>query len=295
MRILVTGRDGQLGQSLQKLVDEKNTTSHIDDTFSFIGKEDLDFVDSNCINDFFEKNRFDIVINCAAFTNVDKAETDKFNANLINHIAVQEIAKMSLKYNMRLIHISTDFVFDGHQNRPYIETDKVSPLNIYGESKLSGEVSLLSIMKTNGIIIRTSGVYSEFRNNFVKTIINLAKKNNQLNIISDQIAAPTYASDLANAIIEIITSDKFISTNRPSEIYHYSNEGEISWYKFAREIVKICNIDCIVNPIASINYPLQAKRPKYSLLDKKKIAREFDIRIMDWRESLNICLKNLKT
>jgi dTDP-4-dehydrorhamnose reductase len=293
MRILVTGRDGQLGQSLQQLVDEKITTSHIDDTFIFIGKEDLDFVDSNCITDFFEKNRFDVVINCAAFTNVDKAETDKFNANLINHIAVQEIAKMSLKYNMRLIHISTDFVFDGLQNRPYIETDKVSPLNFYGESKLSGEVSLLSIMKTNGIIIRTSGVYSEFRNNFVKTIINLAKKNNQLNIISDQIGAPTYANDLARAILHIINSNKFARVNQPSEIFHYANDGALSWFDFATEIVDLHGIKCNINPIKTHEYPLPAKRPKYSLLNKNKIIKEFGVDVKNWRDSLKNCLKNL--
>ena len=150
-------------------------------------------------------------------------------------------------------------------------------------------------MKSNAIIIRTSGVYSEFGNNFVKTILKLSQKNNYLNIISDQIGTPTYASDLANTILEIITNEKFISNDKPSEIYHYSNDGEISWYEFAKEIVEICKIDCIVNPIHSSDYPLPAKRPKYSLLNKEKISTEYDISIKDWRESLRICLKNLKT
>ena len=293
MRILVTGKDGQLGQSFQRLIDEKNSASQNDNTFIFIGKEDLDFVDSNCINDYFRKNSFDVVINCAAYTNVDKAESDKFNANLVNYVAVKEIAKMSLKYSMRLIHVSTDFVFDGHQNRPYNESDKTSPLNIYGESKLAGELALFSIMKVNGMIIRTSGVYSEFRNNFVKTILNLAKKNNYLNIISDQVGAPTYANDLANAILHIINSNKFSKMNQPTEIFHYSNDGAISWYDFALEIIDLYEIKCTINPIKTHEYPLPAKRPKYSLLNKNKIIEEFGVDVHNWRDSLKICLKNL--
>jgi len=293
MRILVTGKDGQLGQSLQRLVSEKITSSQNDNTFIFIGKEDLDFVDSICINDYFRKNSFDVVINCAAYTNVDKAESDKLIANRVNHVAVKEIAKMSLKYSMRLIHISTDFVFDGHQNRPYIESDNTSPLNAYGESKLAGELALLSILEVNGMIIRTSGVYSEFRNNFVKTILNLAKKNSHLNIISDQIGAPTYADDLASAILHIINSKKFAKLNRPSEIFHYTNDGALSWFDFANEILDIYGIKCAINPIKTHEYPLPAKRPKYSLLNKNKIIEEFGVEVNNWRDSLKVCLKNL--
>jgi dTDP-4-dehydrorhamnose reductase len=295
MKILVTGKDGQLGQSFQRLVKFESQKISTNFNFVFIGREDLDFSESNFIFKYFKKNKYDLILNFAAFTNVDKAEASKTKSDKVNHIAVDAIAQMAVKYKMRLIHISTDFVFDGNSNKPYTETDKTSALNVYGAGKLAGEKALLSKMKSNAIIIRTSGVYSEFGNNFVKTILKLSKKNKNLNVISDQIGAPTYASDLASAIIEIITSDKFISTSKPSEIYHYSNEGEISWYDFAREIVKICNIDCIVNPIASIDYPLPAKRPKFSLLNKQKIETEFGISIIDWRESLSICLKNLQT
>lgn len=295
MRILVNGKDGQLGKSFLKLVKQNRHNHFALLDFVFIGKKHLDFSNSESIVEYFEKNKFDIVINCAAYTKVDQAEDDEIQANQINNIAVKQIAKMAKKYNMRLIHFSTDFVFDGEKNKPYQEDDKTSPLGVYGKTKLAGEISLMSIMKSNAIIIRTSGVYSEYGKNFVKTIIKLSEKNENLNVISDQIGSPTYAGDLASAIIEIITSDKFISTNKPSEIYHYSNDGEISWYDFAREVVTICNIDCIVNPIDSIDYPLPAKRPKYSLLNKKKITTEFGISIMDWRKSLNICLKNLKT
>lgn len=295
MKILVTGKDGQLGQSFQRVVNFSSQKNIANYNFVFTGRKDLDFSDSDFIFEFFKKNNYDLILNFAAFTNVDQAETSITKANLVNHIAVDAIAQMAVMYKMRLIHISTDFVFDGNNNKPYLETDKASALNVYGAGKLAGENALMSKMKSNAIIIRTSGVYSEFGNNFVKTILKLSKKNKNLNVISDQIGAPTYAGDLATAILEIITNDKFISTNRPSEIYHYSNEGEVSWYEFASEIVKICNIDCIINPIASIDYPLPAKRPKYSLLNKKKISTEFDICIMDWRESLNVCLKNLKT
>ena len=295
MRILVTGKDGQLGQSLRRLIKlntHKNLTNF---SFVFSGRKDLDLSDSDSIIYYFKKNKYDLILNFAAFTNVDQAETSKCKANLINHIAVETFAKMSVKYKMRLLHISTDFVFDGKKNEPYLETDNPSALNEYGASKLAGENALMSIMKSNAIIIRTSGVYSEFGNNFVKTILNLSQNNKYLNIISDQIGTPTYASDLANTILEIISNDKFTFTDKNSEIYHYSNDGETSWYKFAKEIVEMKRIDCNVNPILSKDYPLPAKRPKYSLLNKDKISNEYDISIKNWRESLKVCLKNLET
>ena len=271
MRILVTGKDGQLGQSFQRLI-KLNIHKKISNySFVFIGRKDLDLSHTDSIIYYFKKNKYDLILNFAAFTNVDQAETSKINANLINHIAVKTFARMAVKYKMRLIHISTDFVFDGKKNKPYIETDNASALNEYGVSKLAGENALMSIMKSNAIIIRTSGVYSEFGNNFVKTILNLSQNNKYLNVVSDQIGTPTYASDLANTILEIITNDKFTLTDINSEIYHYSNDGETSWYNFAKEIVEIGGIDCDVNPILSRDYPLPAKRPHYSLLNKEKI------------------------
>ena len=295
MKVLVMGKDGQLGQSFQRLVNFNTQKTIANYNFVFTGREDLDLSNSNIIFEYFEENKYDLILNFAAFTNVDVAETSISKADMVNHIAVKAIAKMAMKHKMRLIHISTDFVFDGTKNKPYLETDKASAINVYGKGKLAGENALMSNMKSNAIIIRTSGVYSEFGNNFVKTIIKLSQKNNYLNIISDQIGTPTYASDLANTILEIITNEKFISNDKPSEIYHYSNDGAISWYEFAKEIVEICKIDCIVNPIPSSDYPLPAKRPKYSLLNKEKISTEYDISIKDWQESLSICLKNLKT
>ena len=295
MKVLVMGKDGQLGQSFQRLVNFNTQKTIANYNFVFMGREDLDLSNSNIIFEHFEENKYDLILNFAAFTNVDQAETSISKADMVNHIAVKAIAKMAMKHKMRLIHISTDFVFDGTKNKPYLETDKASAINVYGKGKLAGENALMSNMKSNAIIIRTSGVYSEFGNNFVKTIIKLSQKNNYLNIISDQIGTPTYASDLANTILEIITNEKFISNDKPSEIYHYSNDGAISWYEFAKEIVEICKIDCIVNPIPSSDYPLPAKRPKYSLLNKEKISKEYDISIKDWRDSLRICLKNLKT
>ena len=286
MKVLVMGKDGQLGQSFQRLVNFNTQKTIANYNFVFTGREDLDLSNSNIIFEHFEENKYDLILNFAAFTNVDEAETSKSKADMVNHIAVKAIAKMAMKHKMRLIHISTDFVFDGTKNKPYLETDKASAINVYGKGKLAGENALMSNMKSNAIIIRTSGVYSEFGNNFVKTIIKPSQKNNYLNIISDQIGTPTYASDLANTILEIITNEKFIYNDKPSEIFHYSNDGEISWYEFAKEIVEICKIDCFVNPIHSSDYPLPAKRPKYSLLNKEKISKEYDITIKDWRDSL---------
>ena len=294
MRILVTGKDSQLGQSFQRLVNSKIQVAVSNHKFVFTGREDLDLNNSDFIFEYFNKNKYDLILNFAAYTNVDQAETCKNKANLVNNFAVNAIAKIAVKNKMRVIHISTDFVFDGKKNKPYLETDGASPLNVYGASKLAGENALMSLMKSNAIIIRTSGVYSEFGNNFVKTILKLSQKNKYLNIISDQIGAPTYASDLAKTILEIISVENFATIDKPSEIYHYSNDGEISWYDLAKEIVKICKIDCIVNPIDSTDYPLPAKRPKYSLLDKNKISKDYDITLKDWRESLIVCLKNLK-
>lgn len=295
MRILVTGKDGQLGQSFQRLIKLNIYKNLSNVSFVFSGRKDLDLSDTDSIICYFEKNKYDLILNFAAFTNVDQAENSKSKANLINHIAVETFAKMAVKYKMRLLHISTDFVFDGKKNEPYLETDNASALNEYGVSKLAGENALMSIMKSNAIIIRTSGVYSEFGNNFVKSILNLSQNNKYLNIISDQVGTPTYASDLANTILEIITNDNFTLTDKKSEIYHYSNDGETSWYNFAKEIVEMGRIDCIVNPILSRDYPLPAKRPKYSLLNKDKISKEYDISIKNWRDSLKVCLKNLET
>lgn len=294
MRILVIGKNGQVGQSIQNLVNKTSNSNLSDYGFVFVGRDELDLSKASNIQAYFEKNKFDVVINCAAFTDVEKAEVDENDASLINHIAVKEVATIAKKNNMKLIHISTDFVFDGDKREPYIESDKTSPVNIYGKTKLAGEFAAISIMKFNAVVLRSSWIYSEFGNNFVDTIIKNATLKGQLNIISDQFGTPTYANDLAQTIIDILNKDKFNEREMPSEIYHYSNEGECTWFDFAKEIVDILQIDCNLSPITSDDYPQLAKRPKYSVLSKKKISEEFDLNINYWKDSLKSCLQNLK-
>ena len=294
MRILVIGKNGQVGQSIQNLVNKTSNSNLSDYGFVFVGRDELDLSKASNIQAYFEKNKFDVVINCAAFTDVEKAEVDENDASLINHIAVKEVATIAKKNNMKLIHISTDFVFDGDKREPYIESDKTSPVNIYGKTKLAGEFAAISIMKFNAVVLRSSWIYSEFGNNFVDTIIKNATLKGQLNIISDQFGTPTYANDLAQIIIDILIKDKFNEREMPSEIFHYSNEGECSWFDFAKEIVDILQIDCNLSPITSDDYSQLAKRPKYTVLSKTKISEEFDLNINYWKDSLKRCLKNLK-
>ena len=293
MRVLVTGKNGQLGQSIKKIVDEKKITNLSNYNFTFIGREELNLEYIESIKSYFDVNEFNIIINCAAYTKVDKAEENQKQANLINHTAVKELAKIAKTKNIKLIHISTDFVFNGLNKKPYTENDVTSPLNIYGETKLAGEKALMSISKSDSLIIRTGWLYSEFGNNFVKTILNLAKKNDALDIVSDQFGTPTYAYDLAFLILYIITTDKFLENNKSSEILHYSNEGKSSWYDFAKEIIGISKMSCQLNPIGAKDYPLAAKRPNYSILSSKKVSEEYDVSIKHWKEALKICLKNL--
>jgi dTDP-4-dehydrorhamnose reductase len=293
MRVLVTGKNGQLGQSIKKIVDEKKITNLSNYNFTFIGREELNLEYIDSIRSYFDVNEFNIIINCAAYTKVDKAEENQKQANLINHTAVKELATIAKTKNIKLIHISTDFVFNGLNKKPYTENDVTSPLNIYGETKLAGEKALMSISKSDSLIIRTGWLYSEFGNNFVKTILNLAKKNDALDIVSDQFGTPTYAYDLAFLILYIITTDKFLENNKSSEILHYSNEGKSSWYDFAKEIIGISKMSCQLNPIGAKDYPLAAKRPNYSILSSKKVSEEYDVSIKHWKEALKICLKNL--
>ena len=285
MRVLVIGKNGQVGQSIRNIVNKINRDNLKNYDFIFVGRDELDLSKSENIQAYFEKNKFDVAINCAAYTNVEKAEVNVYDAKLINHLAVKEIATIAKKNNMKLIHISTDFVFDGDKSQPYIESDTASPRNIYGKTKLSGEIAAISIMKFNAIIFRSSWIYSEYGNNFVDTIIKNATLKAKLDIISDQFGTPTYANDLAQTIINILAEDKFNMPEMPSEIYHYSNEGECSWFDFAKEIVDTLQIDCNLSPITSDDYPQLAKRPKYSVLSKKKISEEFDLNINYWKDA----------
>ena len=289
MFILVTGASGQLGRSIENFVKKSN----INHSFVFVTREELDLSSKSNIKSYFKNHKFDLIINCAAFTAVDRAELYEEEANKINHLAVKQIAEIAKRNSIKLIHISTDFVFDGLTNQPYSETDTTSPLNIYGKSKLAGEDSILSIMKFDAIIIRTSWLYSEYGNNFVTTILKLAEKNSSLNIVSDQIGSPTYAVDLAQVILTIVKSEKFIESNKKSQIYHYSNEGVCNWYDFAKEIINISGVKCTIKPIKTEDYPTAAKRPQYSLLSKKKISKEFNLKINYWQDSLKHCIQNL--
>ncbi len=281
--ILVTGSYGQLGSEIKEL-----SSDYQELKFLFTDVDTLDITNFKRLENFFDENQVDFVINCAGYTNVDKAETDKDAAYLINVSAVKYLAELTNKKSTRLIHISTDYVFDGTGNNPYKEDDATNPTSVYGETKLQGELEILAKAK-DSIIIRTSWLYSSYGNNFVRTMLRLGKERNELNVVSDQTGSPTYAKDLAKVILDIInnSSDNPDPDNVGTGIYHYSNEGVCSWYDFAAEIFKIANITCRVIPIETKDYPTPAKRPYYSVLNKSKIKSTFGITIPHWKDSLN--------
>jgi dTDP-4-dehydrorhamnose reductase len=288
MRILVTGKNGQLGRSIQKITINTKQTND----FIFAGREELDLSDENNITRYFDANdKFDIIINCAAYTAVDKAEEEQDLANQVNHLAVKQLTEIAKTQQAKLIHISTDYVFDGESDKPYTETDATNPINIYGKTKLAGEQALKEIMLTNAIIIRTRWVYAEFGNNFVKTMLRLGKERGELNVVDDQIGSPTYATDLADVILEIIQNKSFTGVDQATQIYHYSNEAEISWYEFAKEIFELADIKCNVTPIITEQYPTLARRPKSVLMNKDKIIQKFFIETPSWKKSLESFLK----
>lgn len=283
-KILVTGKNGQLGSEIKEI-----SSSYTQHEFTFVDRNTLNLSNLCKLEDYFDDKTFDVIINCAAYTAVDKAESDQELANTINHRAVSLLAKIAKKKNMALIHISTDYVFDGKNYRPYIETDPTDPQGIYGRTKRDGENAILDVSPKNTIVIRTSWVYSSFGNNFVKTMLRLGKAQDSLGVIFDQVGTPTYARDLAKVILDILPQLK----NEVPEIYHYSNEGVTSWYDFAQTIFELSNIQCIINPITTDQYPTPVKRPHYSLLDKSRIKNNFEITIPYWRDSLKECLKEL--
>ena len=293
MRILVTGKNGQLGRSLHKIVNADNAAdnSHGHDEFVFVGREELDLECPKNINDYFRKFKFDIIINCAAYTAVDKAEENAGLANRINHLAVKQLAEIAAAHRAKILHISTDYVFDGENDKPYTETDTPNPINVYGKTKLAGEKALKAVMPTNVIVIRTSWVYSEYGNNFVSTMLRLGKERDELNVVSDQIGSPTYATDLAGVILQIVQDQRFREEDQATQIYHYSNEGEISWCEFAKGVFEIKRVDCKVNPIVTEKYPTPAKRPRNTFMSKSKIIKEFSLVVHDWRLSLNKCIE----
>jgi len=297
MRILVTGKNGQLGRSIQNIVntDTKIGNNQSPNDFIFVGREDLDLSSESSISYYFGNNdKFDLIINCAAFTQVDKAEQEAELANQINHLAVKQLASIASNQQSKLIHISTDYVFDGESNKPYLETDTPNPINAYSKTKLAGEKALQTLMPMNALVIRASWLYSEYGNNFVSTMLKLGKERDELSVVNDQMGSPTYAADLADAILEIIKHKKFREEGQTTQIYHYSNEGEISWHEFAKEIFKIEKIECKVNPVISQQYPTPAKRPRNTSMNKDKIVEVFNIKTSNWKSSLNTCMKILK-
>lgn len=278
--ILVTGAKGQLGMELQQLV-----TNYPEWNFFFFSKEELNISDPQSITTTFNKINPQYCINCAAYTAVDKAEINIEDAYLINANAVKLLASACADYNAKLIHISTDYVFDGNTTKPYNEEDETNPINVYGASKRQGEIEALNT-NSQSIIIRTSWVYSSYGNNFVKTMLRLFQTRSEINVVADQFGSPTYAADLAEAICSIISKDAQIPG-----LYHYSNEGIISWFQFASEIKKNTRSHCIIHPITSDQFPTAAKRPMYSVLDKQKIQRVFGIKLKPWEESLHMLLQ----
>lgn len=283
--ILVTGGNGQLGSELKDFESQFNRYN-----FFFTDSDTLDITDYSAVKVFVEKNNIEIIINCAAYTAVDKAESDAALSDEINHLAVKNFSEIAKDQNIQLIQISTDYVFDGTNYQPYIESDIPNPQSVYGKTKLDGELVMQQIKPKNSIVIRTSWVYSSYGNNFVKTMMRLGRDRDELGIIFDQVGTPTYAKDLAKAILDIIPQ---IET-KEVEVYHYSNEGVCSWYDFAKAIFELNTISVKANAIETVQYPTPAKRPLYSVLNKSKIKTQFNIDVPYWKDSLIKMLEKIK-
>lgn len=281
MNVLITGSKGQLGMELVSL-----ETEFPNFNFFYTDRSALNIVDFEEVEQFVSKNKIEVIVNCAAYTNVDKAEDEPEKANEVNHLAVKNLAFITKRHSLKLIHISTDYVFDGNSSIPYSEDDATNPQNVYGITKLKGEKALLKINPKNSIIIRTSWVYSEFGHNFVKTMLRLSAEKEQISVVSDQIGSPTYANDLANVILQIIPS----INNEGIQIYHYANKGTCSWFQFASAIVRIAQRNCEILPITSEEFKTKTKRPKFSLLNTEKIKEAFQLEIPMWEDSLKKCV-----
>ncbi|MCU4175290.1 dTDP-4-dehydrorhamnose reductase [Carboxylicivirga sp. N1Y90] len=288
-KVLVIGSEGQLGQDIKSSHTVINNCN-----FHFTSIESLNVTDQQAIKNTIEADNYDYIINCTAYTAVDKAEEETILANEINHIALKIIGEVSASTNSKVIHVSTDYVFDGKQHRPYIESDDTCPNSVYGKTKLQGEQELLN-SNSNSIIVRTSWLYSIYGNNFVKTMIRLGTEREQLGVIFDQVGTPTFSNDLANVILHIINCDIDQSIPFSSGIYHYSNEGVCSWYDFTLAIHQLNNISCKVLPIETKDYPTAAPRPHYSVLNKGKIKDIYKIQIPYWKDSLKKCIKELNS
>ena len=286
--VLVTGANGQLGSELRRATADHNDILN----FIFTDVTELDITDIQAVDEFVKNNKIRYIINCAAYTAVDKAEDDTELCYKINKDAVRNLGIAAANNQAKVIHVSTDYVFDGTGSRPYTESDQVCPKSVYGKSKQEGESALLEAC-ADSIIIRTAWLYSIFGNNFVKTMIKLGKERESLNVVADQTGTPTNAADLAKAIVKILDYSE-ANSHFKAGIYHYSNEGITTWYDFTKAIHHDAGITtCKVNPISTDQYPTRASRPQYSVLDKSKIKAAFGIQIPQWEDSLRVCITEL--
>ncbi|MEH6406647.1 MAG: dTDP-4-dehydrorhamnose reductase [Leeuwenhoekiella sp.] len=284
MNVLVTGSSGQLGSEINALA-----SLYKEYHFFFTDVEELDITNEIAISEYVETHKINTIINCAAYTAVDNAESEPEIADKINHIAVKNLSAIAREKSLRLIHISTDYVFNGEGFQPYATDHPTDPVNMYGLTKRKGEEAMREINPPNSLIIRTSWVYSSFGKNFVKTMLRLGSEKDKLTVIADQVGVPTYAKDLAVFILDHALS----AANKTVKTYHYTNEGVCSWYDFAIEIMAMGKRSCKVNPIPTANYPTPAKRPFYSLMDKESLKKDFDTEIPYWKDSLRHCIQLL--
>lgn len=287
MNILITGSNGQLGSEIKDL--EYSYKTH---KFIFKNSLELDICSFDKLQNFIVVNEIDAVINCAAYTSVDKAEEEEIVARNVNSIGVKNIVKALKEVNGKLIHISTDYVFNGDSYLPYVETDRVNPIGVYGITKREGEIAVLN-SSIDAIIVRTSWLYSSYGNNFVKTMLRLGNEKKDLGVIFDQVGTPTYARDLAKTCLDILSNKNLKKISANGKTYHFSNEGVASWYDFATAIMKLGELNCVVKPIQTKEYPTLAKRPHFSVLNKMKIKKDFEIEIPYWRNSLADCISKL--
>lgn len=274
-RVLVTGGNGQLGNALKAIASHYPSLCLL-----FTDVQELDLTDSVALAAFVKDQSIDYILNCAAYTAVDKAEDESELCDLVNHIGVKNIGEVASRFDVKVIHISTDYVFDGTSYKPYVETDRTAPASVYGNTKLEGEKALFEACPES-IVIRTSWLYSEYGNNFVKTMLRLGTEREELRVVFDQVGTPTYAGDLASAMLTIAAGELFVPG-----IYHFSNEGVCSWYDFTIRIHQLAGIQCRVLPVESSEYPTKAKRPHYSVLNKSKIKNTYQLTIPYWEESL---------
>lgn len=284
-KILVTGSKGQLGSELKLLSDNYKAWQ-----FLFTDVGELDVTDKEAVQGFCLKNAVDIIVNCASYTAVDRAEEEEEIAMKVNASAVENLAQTAAENAMFLVHISTDYVFDGKNSIPYKEEETPGPISAYSRSKYAGELAFLKHAE-KGILLRTSWLYSAFGLNFVKTMLRLGRERKELKVVNDQIGTPTYAGDLAEAIMSMLIQKQKISS---TEIYHYSNQGVASWYDFAYHIMRSEKLDCKIHAVPTTEYPLPAKRPYYSLMDKSKVKRDFGLDIRHWTAALDECLTNIR-